>query len=144
MKKKNRQRRRGTRRLRSAADRDLLTRPPILAVIVQLVQVLQVLRVDDGWTCRPVDWPADGLRGQAKGSADKAVLLLHLTAETRGHKRHRRRSDGNRCLTQTRVDLLHSFCFDGILPKHWFAVESWRGGDSGGDVIATGSFARLL
>lgn len=82
MKKRNRQRRCGTRRQRPAANQDLLTSPAILAVIVQLIQILQVLWIDDGWTCRPVNRPADGLRGQAKGSADEAVLLFHVTAET--------------------------------------------------------------
>lgn len=145
MKKENGQRRCGARRQPPAAN-PLLTSPAILAVIVQLIQVLQVVWIDDGWTCRPVHWPADGLRGQTKGSADKAVLLFHVTAgtTTEDTKRIKRRINDGRRLTQRCIYLLDSFCFDGILPKHWLAVKSWRGGDSGGDAIATWSFARLF
>lgn len=64
-----------------AANQPLLTSPSILAVVVKFIQIFQVLWIDDGWTRRPVNRPADGLRRQSKGSANKAVLLFQVTAK---------------------------------------------------------------
>lgn len=64
-----------------AANKLLPTSPSVLAVVVKFIQIFEVLWIDDGWTRRPVNRPADGLRRQPKGSANKAVLLFHVTAK---------------------------------------------------------------
>lgn len=126
-----------------AANQELLTSPSIFAIVVKFIQIFQVLRIDDGWTWRPFSRPTDGLRRQSKGSAYKAVLLLHVTATPQTINRQIiNRSTSTKM--QMFICLLDSFWFDGILPKNGFAVKSWRGCNSGGYIISTRSVTRLF
>lgn len=59
-----------------------LTGPSVLAVVVKVIQILQVLGVDDSRALQPVTRPANGLGSEARWSAHKAVLPLNIAAAT--------------------------------------------------------------